>query len=103
MDETTFNEAIQAVNHMNDFLFDVKELDAPFTINGNMYYFIIELYGYPIWSSQDDNRHFYEESNKYEPFEVFMAREAMKIGNMFHDITSLLVSIEPWDGKQSEK
>lgn len=39
---------------------------------------IVEFLGYPIWNSEDDDRGWIEDENKYEPAEPFL-RKQMKM------------------------
>ena len=86
-----------------------KALDAVMEINGEIHDFLIERWqgdkvfaidlcdpvldletdgdsvivklfqGFVIWSSNDDGRHFCEETDEYEPIEGFLRKKAQKL------------------------
>ena len=46
----------------------------------------IEFLGYPIWSSENDEREYDDEKDDYKPLEEFLRREANKLLDVIRSI-----------------
>lgn len=78
-------EAIDAVDELNDDVEYVEGLSEIFTysVQTDGTCAIIKFLGCTLWSSEDDEREFYEDRNEYESLVGFCRRERDKmIGNL---------------------
>lgn len=51
------------------------------------YMVVIEFLGLQIWSSDDDDREFNEEENKYEPLKPYLIKKIINVINVLSTIT----------------
>lgn len=72
--------AIDELNHMiYDYMTvsDCEELDTSFSLNTDCCTHKVSFEGQVIWSSNDDDRFFYEDKNEYETFDDCFKRKAI--------------------------
>ena len=89
-------ETMQAVESINADIYNLNEneikknedliciLNLCFLYTGEIY--VVNFLGFPIWDSDNDEREYYEEEDKYEPIESFLRR---KVSELIKTIGSL--------------